>query len=175
VIIAAGVEMTSKYKGLVFDERLGGNTKKCYPLYCEYCDEEFMVKAKSSPKRRKHSCGNWATQRYTGVAWTQKSDDQIRRKVQKFNHEGYNKDQANQFYESSIEGSKKRIEGVGGAAHYKAVLPDLDFMTKNGLAVKMSDEQAQITKKAREQVVEKHIGNNKNFNRNRSNSNQTIK
>jgi len=167
--------MVMKYKGIVHDPRFGGKTKKCYPLYCEHCDEEFMVKAVSAPKRRKHTCGKYATQRCSGYAWTQKSDDQVRRKVQKFNHEGYNKDQANQFYESSIEGSKKRIEGVGGAAHYKAVLPDIDFMTKNGLAKKMSDEQAQSAKKAREQVVEKHTGNNKNFNRGRSNSNQTIK
>lgn len=167
--------MTSKYKGLVYDKRLGGKTKKCYPLFCEHCDEEFMVKASSSPKRRKHSCGKWATQRYTGIAWTQKSDDQKRRNIKKFNNLGYNKDQADQYYKSSIEGTKRRIENVGGAQHYKAVTPDLDFLTKNGLAIKMTDEQAKQAQDARKQVVEKHIGNNKKFNRSRSNSSQTIK
>lgn len=167
--------MTSKYKGLVYDKRLGGSTKKCYPLFCEHCNEEFMVKAKSSPKRRKHTCGNWATQRYTGIAWTQKSDDQIRRKVEKFNHEGYNKDQADQFYKSSIESIENRIQGVGGSAHYKAVVPDMDYMVKTGQAKPMSESQISKSESIRKDVVVKHAGNKKNFNVGRSNNSQSSK
>ena len=164
-----------KYKGIVYDSRFEGKTKKCYPLYCEHCDEEFMVKAKSSPKRRKHSCGKWATQRYTGYGWTQKSDDQVRRKVQKFNHEGYNKDQANQFYKSSIEGSENRIQGVGGAAHYKAVLPDMDYMVKTGQAKEVDSATAAKSEAVRKDLVVKHVGDKKNFNVGRSNNSQSIK
>jgi hypothetical protein len=167
--------MVMKYKGIVHDPRFGGNTKKCYPLYCEHCNEEFMVKAKSSPKRRKHSCGKWATQRYTGYGWTQKSDDQIRRRVSKFDQEGYNKDQAHKFYQSSIESSKKRIEGSGGAAHYKRVTPDMDYMVKNGLAKPMSSDQVASAEKARKEQVVKTVGNNKKFNVGRSNNSQSSK
>lgn len=167
--------MAFNYKGLVFDDRLGGKTKKCYPLYCEHCGEEFMVMAKSSPKRRRHSCGKWATQRYTGVAWTQKTDDQVRRKVQKFNEYGYNKDQAHQFYNSSIEGTKRRIEGISGASHYKAITPDMDFMVKNGIAKPMSGDEIASSEKARKDIVVKHAGNKKNFNVNRSNNTQSSK
>ena len=134
-----------------------------------------MVKAKSSPKRRKHTCGKYATQRHTGYGWTQKSDDQIRRKIRKFNHEGYNKDQAHQFYDSSIEGSKKRIEGVGGAQHYKAMEPDMDYMVKNGLAKPMSSDQIADAQKVRKEHVVKAAGNKKNFKVNRSNNTQSSK
>ena len=167
--------MTSKYKGLVYDDRLGGKTKKCYPLYCEHCDEEFMVKAKSSPKRRKHTCGKYATQRHTGYGWTQKSDDQVQRKVAKFNHEGYNKDQANQFYDSSIEGTKNRIEGVGGAQHYKTMVPDMDYMVKTGQAKPMSSDKIADAQKVRKEQVVKAVGDKKNFNVNRSNNTQSSK
>ena len=164
-----------KYKGIVHDSRFGGKTKKCYPLYCEHCDEEFMVKAVSAPKRRKHTCGKYGTQRYTGYAWTQKSDDQVRRKVDKFNNEGFNKDQAHQFYQSSIEGSKKRIEGVGGAAHYKAMVPDMDYMVKNGIAKKMTDGEYNEASKARKDLVVKHAEKGKKFSTSRSNKSQSIK
>ena len=163
-----------KYKGIVHDPRFGGKTKKCYPLYCEHCDEEFMVKAVSAPKKRKHTCGKYATQRCSGYAWTQKSDDQVRRKVQKFNDDGYNKDQAHQFYESSIEGTKRRIEGVGGASHYKAMIPDMDYMVKNGLAKKNTDAERIETVNARREVLNKSTGTKK-INTKRSNNSQSIK
>lgn len=163
-----------KYKGIVHDSRFGGKTKKCYPLYCEHCDEEFMVKAVSAPKRRKHTCGNYGTQRYTGYGWTQKSDDQVRRKVEKFNQDGYNKDQAHQFYDSAIESTKKRIEGVGGASHYKAMIPDMDYMVKNGHARKTTDAERVETVKARQEVLNKSIGTKK-VNTKRSNGSQSIK
>lgn len=166
--------MTSKYKGIVYDSRVG-RTKKCYPLYCEHCDEEFMVKAVSSPKRRKHTCGKWATQRYTGYGWTQKSDDQVRRKVQRFMHDGYDKDQAHQFYNSSIEGTKRRISGVDGAVHYKAMVPDMDFMVKTGQAKKMADNEVASAEKARKEQLLKTVGNKKDFNVGRSNNSQSSK
>ena len=166
--------MTSKYKGLVYDDRLGGKTKKCYPLYCEHCDEEFMVKAKSSPKRRKHTCGKYATQRHTGYGWTHKSDDQVRRKVEKFNQYGYNKDQAHQFYNSAIESTKKRVEGGGGATHYKAMVPDMDYMVKNGIAKKTTDAERPQVENARKEVLRRELGNRKVETKKRNNS-QTIK
>jgi hypothetical protein len=167
--------MVMKYKGIVHDPRFGGKTKKCYPLYCEHCDEEFMVKAVSAPKKRKHTCGKYATQRCSGYAWTQKSDDQVRRKVERFNHEGYNKDQADQFYKSSIEGIENRIQGVGGSAHYKAVVPDMDYMVKTGQAKPMSEPEIQKAEKVRKDLVVKHTGGKKNFNVGRSNNSQSSK
>jgi hypothetical protein len=86
-----------------------------------------------------------------------------------------NKDQAHKFYESSIERSKRAIDGTGGAAHYKPVVPDMDYMVKNGLAKKMSDDQIRESQKSRKVVVERHAGNKKNFKVTRSNNSQSSK
>ena len=92
-----------------------------------------------------------------------------------FRSEGYNKDQADQFYKSSIEGTKRRIEGVGGAQHYKAMVPDMDYMVKTGQAKPMSSDKVADAQKVRKEQVVKAAGNKKNFNVNRSNNTQSSK
>lgn len=163
-----------KYKGIVHDSRFGGKTKKCYPLYCEHCDEEFMVKAISAPKRRKHTCGNYGTQRYTGYAWTQKSDDQVRRRVRKFDTDGFNKDQGDKFLQSSVEASRRRIEGVGGASHYKAMIPDMDYHVKHGNAKPLTDSEKIQRREARKKVLTESPASKK-IDTKRSNNSQSSK
>lgn len=41
--------MATGYKGII---NKGILTKKCYSMYCEYCDVEFMIKVKSPPTRK---------------------------------------------------------------------------------------------------------------------------
>lgn len=164
--------MATGYRGIINKSIL---TKKCYSMYCEYCDVEFMIKVKSPPTRKKHTCGRWATQRCSGYAWTQKSDDTIRRKVARADNLGYDKDQAKLFYDSAIAGTKRRIEGVGGAQHYKVMTPDMDYMVANGIATKNTDIQSEKITKARKEVLEKTGKISKKINPKRSNNRQSIK
>lgn len=163
--------MATGYKGIINKDIL---TKKCYSMYCEYCDIEFMIKVKSPPTRKKHTCGKWATQRCSGYSWVQKSDDQKRRRVSKFNQFGYNKDQARQFYDGSIEHTKKRIEGVGAASHYTPMHPDMDYMVNNGLATRDTDEVTRVKKKVSKENTLAATNEGKKINTKRSNNSQTI-
>jgi len=134
-----------------------------------------MVRSVLQPNRRKHSCGSWAKPRYTGVGDIYKSDDKIARKVYRYGVDGMNKDQAEKFYQTSIQGSKDRINGVGGAAHYTPMVPDMDFMVKHGIAKPISSDKAEQKKKIQKDLVNSTGGNSKKFNSRRSNSSQTIK
>jgi len=156
-------------------KRYSNKAKKFFFLWCEQCQEEMMVRSVLQPNRRKHSCGSWAKPRYTGVGDIYKSDDKIARKVYRYGVDGMNKDQAEKFYQTSIQGSKDRISGVGGAAHYTPMVPDMDFMVKHGIAKPISSDKAEQKKKIQKDLVNSTGGNSKKFNSRRSNSSQTIK
>ena len=79
------------------------------------------------------------------------------------------------LFRSSIEGTKRRIEGVGGAQHYKAMVPDMDYMVKTGQAKPMSSDQISSAEKVRKEQVVKVVGDKKNFNIDRSNNTQSSK
>lgn len=156
-------------------KRYSNKAKKFFFLWCEKCQEEMMVRAVLQPNRRKHSCGSWAKPRYTGVGDIYKSDDKVARKVYRYGVDGMTKDQAEKFYETSIQGSKDRINGVGGAAHYTAMVPDMDYMVKNGIAKPISSDKAQQKDKIRKDLVNSTGGASKKFNPKRSNPSQSIK
>jgi hypothetical protein len=145
-------------------------------MLCNNCGKHGYSLAKKNGEPRKKQCpecGEQMVQHFNLLV--KKDESQIRRKVQRFTHYGMDKDQAQAFYDTSIEGSKKRIEGQGGASHYKAMVPDMDYMVKNGHAKPMSDTEVRQAEKARKDVVEKHIGNKKNFKVTRSNNSQSSK
>lgn len=145
-------------------------------MVCNNCGKHGYSLAKKDGKPRKKKCpecGEQMVQHFNLLV--KKDESQIRRKVEKFNQYGMDKDQAHAFYNSSIEGSKKRIEGQGGASHYKAMVPDMDYMVKHGHAKPMSDTEFRQAEKARKDVVEKHIGNKKNFKITKSNNSQSSK
>jgi hypothetical protein len=163
VIIAAGVEM----------KRYSNRAKKFFFLWCEQCQEEMMVRSVLQPNRRKHSCGSWAKPRYTGVGDIYKSDDKIARKVFNYGVDGMNKDQAEKFYQTSIESAKQRIDGVGGAGHYTPMVPDMDYMVKTGQAKKVSDADAAKRVQIQKELVTSTAGNKK-INPKRSNNKQSF-
>jgi hypothetical protein len=101
-------------------------------------------------------------------------DSSKRRKWDKYANEGMSKEQADKFYETSIEGSKRRIDGVGGVSHYKAVVPDMDYHVKMGNARKLSDSEHKERQKNRKELVTKAI-DGKKIDINRSNNTQSIK
>ena len=144
-------------------------------LYCEKCDDFELHKVKI--KLRKKFCKKCDTEliHRHDLVYTQRDDSSKRRKWAKYAHEGMDKDQAHKFYETSIEGSKRRIEGTGGATHYKAMEPDMDYMVKNGFAKLVTGDEAKNLKSARKDAVVKTVGNRKNFNPNRSNKSQSSK
>ena len=145
-------------------------------MICNNCGKHgySLAKKNGEPRKKKcPECGEQMVQHFNLLV--KKDESQLNRMVQRYNHYGMDKDQAHKFYESSIDRSKRAIEGTGGATHYKPVVPDMDYMVKNGIAKKMSDEQVREAQKARKAVVEKHIGNKKNFKINKSNNTQSSK
>jgi hypothetical protein len=144
-------------------------------MICNNCGKHSYSLAKKNGEPRKKDCpecGEQMVQHFTILV--KKDESQIRRKVQRFNHYGMDKQQAEAFYKTSIDRSKRTIEGVGGAAHYTPMRPDMDYMVKNGVAKPANESE--IAEKQRKvnsevgKVVEK-----KKIKLNRSNNNQTIK
>jgi ribosomal protein L37E len=145
-------------------------------MICNNCGKHSYSLAKKNGEPRKKKCpecGEHMVQHFTILV--KKDESQLNRMVQRYNHYGMDKDQAHKFYESSLDRSKRAIEGTGGATHYKPVVPDMDYMVKNGIAKKMSDDQVRESQKTRKAVVEKHIGNKKNFKITKSNNTQSSK
>jgi hypothetical protein len=84
------------------------------------------------------------------------------------------KDQAEAFYKTSIERSKRAIEGIGGASHYAPVHPDMDYMVKSGIAKPANESE--VSKKQQKVTSEvAKIVEHKKIKISRSNNNQTIK
>jgi ribosomal protein L37E len=143
-------------------------------MICNNCGKHGYSLAKKNGEPRKKmcpECGEQMVQHFSILV--KKDESQIRRKVERYNREGMDKDQAHAFYNTSIEGSKNRIEGIGGSSHYKKVVPDIDYLHKTGQITKMSDTEVAQKSEARKQVVRKHVG--KKFNPGRSNNSQSSK
>jgi hypothetical protein len=145
---------------------------ECVP--CGMWGNFTRTKTGKLPREKCYSCGEKLTERIR-APHAKKDEAQVRRAVSRVSHEGFNKEQSEAFYQTSIEGSNRRINGVGGASHYRPMVPDMDFMVKNGVAKPMDGEKAQNAEKARREQVVKHVGNKKNFKVGRSNNTQSIK
>jgi hypothetical protein len=158
------------------DKKLEAQNKKLN-MVCPACGKHATTSSKKNGEPRKKKCPACGTtmERYLDGVLIKKDASQVKRKVERYNHYGMDKDQAHAFYETSIEGSKRRIQGVGGASHYKAMVPDMDYMVKTGQATKMSDEDTRKARKARKEAVVKQVENSKNFDPKRSNGSQSIK
>ena len=145
-------------------------------MICNNCGKHGYSLAKKNGKPRKKKCPECGEQMVQHFSILVKKDEsQIRRKVERFNHYGMDKDQAHAFYNTSLDRSKRAIEGVGGASHYKAVTPDMDYMVKTGQAKPMSDTEVRQAEQIRKDTVVRHVGNKKKFNVNRSNNSQSSK
>lgn len=157
-------------------ERDGRWHSKLHPVHCECCGKHDYVAKKKDGFPRKKKCPDCGEYFVASIGIHVKADEsQIRRKVEKYARDGMSKSQAKDFYETSIDRSRRTISGTGGASHYKAMVPDMDYMVKTGQAKPMNDKEIAEATKARKQVVEKHIGNKKNFKVTRSNNSQSSK
>lgn len=174
-VIYEGSRMLSPKEVEAYDKGLE-ERNKYLNMVCPSCNQvgETTAKKNGEPRKKKcPDCGEDMVRRFNILV--KKDSSQIKRKIEKYNHEGMDKDMAHKFYESSIEGSKKRIEGGGGASHYKAVVPDMDYMIKTGQATKMSDSDVASSQKSRKEMVVKHTQNNKSFKATKSNNSQSSK
>jgi len=145
-------------------------------MICNNCGKHGYSLAKKNGEPRKKmcpECGEQMVQHFSILV--KKDESQVRRKTERYNHYGMDKDQAESFYKTSLERSQRAIDGVGGASHYKAVTPDMDYMVKNGLAKPMSDTEVRKAQEARKDMVVKHVGNKKKFKVGRSNNSQSSK
>jgi hypothetical protein len=145
-------------------------------MICNNCGKHGYSLAKKNGEPRKKSCPECGEQMVQHFSILVKKDEsQVKRKVERFNHYGMDKDQAEAFYKTSLDRSNRAINGVGGASHYKAVTPDMDYMVKTGQAKPMSDAEVRQSEQVRKDTLVKHVGNKKKFNVNRSNNSQSSK
>jgi len=140
-------------------------------LYCSKCDLFEMHKFKKVFRKKKCKTCKTELVHRPDTVYSQRDESQKSRKWTKYGREGMDKDQATKFYETSIDRSKRAINGVGGASHYTPVVPNMEYMVKHGHAKPTQDVAAkerlsrEISKKAFEQ---------KKLDPNKSNNNQSI-
>ena len=145
-------------------------------MLCNNCGKHGYSLAKKNGEPRKKQCPECGEQMVQNFSILVKKDEsQIRRKVQRFNHYGMDKDQAEAFYKTSIDRSKRAIDGVGGASHYTPMVPDMDYMVKHGIAKPADTSEVAKQQKAVTAEVAKVVEKRKSVNINRSNNSQTIK
>jgi len=145
-------------------------------MLCNNCGKHgySLAKKNGEPRKKKcPECGEQMVQHFSILV--KKDESQIRRKVQRFNHYGMDKDQAHAFYNTAIESSKKRMDGLGAASHYTPMVPDMDYMVKNGIAKPTDTSEISKQQKAVTTEVAKVVEKRKSVNIKRSNSSQTIK
>lgn len=145
-------------------------------MLCNNCGKHGYSLAKKNGEPRKKQCpecGEQMVQHFNLLV--KKDESQLNRMVRNYEHYGMNKNQAEAFYKTSLDRSQRAIDGVGGASHYKAVMPDMDYMVKTGQAKPMTDTEVRESQQVRKDAVVKHVGNKKKFNVNRSNNSQSSK
>jgi hypothetical protein len=144
-------------------------------MICNNCGKHGYSLAKKNGEPRKKECPECGEQMVQHFSILVKKDEsQIRRKVQRFNHYGMDKDQAEAFYKTSIDRSKRAIDGVGGASHYTPMHPDMDYMVKNGIAKPTNESEVADKQRKINSEVGKVV-DHKKIKLNRSNNKQTIK
>ena len=144
-------------------------------MICNNCGKHGYSLAKKNGEPRKKQCPECGEQMVQHFSILVKKDEsQVRRKVQRFNHYGMDKQQAEAFYKTSIERSTRAIDGIGGASHYTPMHPDMDYMVKSGVA--KPTNESEISKKQQKVTSEvAKVVEHRKVKISRSNNNQTIK
>tara|TARA_R110000868_G_scaffold13711_3_gene63571 strand:- start:1336 stop:1782 length:447 start_codon:yes stop_codon:yes gene_type:complete len=147
-------------------------------LWCETCQEEegYFYRSENTPTKRRHKkCGGYATQRFDErAAYKMLDESQKRRKWVKYEHEGMTKSDGDAFLKTSIAASKNRMESGNTSTHYTPMVPNMDYMVKNGLAKPITDEKNAEKLKVTKEVLTKVTKDGKKINLNRTNKRQTI-
>ena len=116
-----------------------------YPFYCEACECAWSVKSpmsKPAQRRKCPECGKMRKRvwdnppglKFIGDGWYVTDA-----RKEKFLKEGYDKENAEEFYSESIKSSKKRMKS--GGQHYTSVKPNYEWMEKEGLVKKVSEAE----------------------------------
>jgi len=174
-VIYEGKRKLSPEEVLAYDKEKEDRAKDI-TMICNNCGKHGYSLAKKNGKPRKKKCPECGEQMVQHFSILVKKDEsQIRRKVQRFNHYGMDKDQAHAFYNTAIESSKKRMDGLGAASHYTPMVPDMDYMVKHGIAKPTDTSELSKQQKTVTTEVAKVVEKRKSVNIKRSNSSQTIK
>ena len=174
-VIYEGKRKLSPEEVLAYDKEKEDRAKDI-TMICNNCGKHGYSLAKKNGKPRKKKCPECGEQMVQHFSILVKKDEsQIRRKVQRFNHYGMDKDQAHAFYNTAIDRSKRAIDGVGGASHYAPVVPDMDYMVKHGIAKPADTSEISKQQKVVTTEVAKVVEKRKSVNINKSNNLQTIK
>jgi len=93
-----------------------------YEFDCHDCELSFEREGKMSnpPKRKKcPKCGKFCKRVFspTFVHFKGRGWDTTEQRIENFQRDGYQKENAERFYKDAIEGSKKRMKS--GGEHYK--------------------------------------------------------
>lgn len=120
-----------------------------YQFKCDKCEHKFeeRIHLDGSDPPEHYVCPECGNEKAPREYWTEDSMpggfmkgvcDRKMREMKRFNVEGYNKQQAENFYKESIEASKERMKT--GGQHYKEVMPDLKHHLKHGM-IKINDDK----------------------------------
>lgn len=131
-----------------------------YKIACSSCEIFWEVEASMAkpPKRRRcPECNVWCPRVFTvpAIRFLGTGFYTNRSRAEKFNRDGFDRVQAEEFYKSSIEHSKERVKT--GYQHYSKITPNIENMTKSGMIKKVDSEKAEVKKqKMREMTIESH-------------------
>lgn len=120
-----------------------------YQFYCDKCDSVFdeliHLNGKKPPTRRKCSeCSKFA-KRFYNVEMSVRVGgvtEKTKRVGREFAENGFNKQQAHEFYETHINASKKRVQT--GFQHYKVYEPDFKVLEQQGTARRTNKREEKI-------------------------------
>ena len=130
-----------------------------YPFYCETCKNAWSAKApisKPAQRRKCSECGKMCKRtwenppglKFIGEGWYVTDA-----RKERFQKEGYDKENAKEFYEENIKSSKRRMKS--GGEHYTPMKPNLPWMEEKGLVKKVSNKKGkQKMKRARKLTQE---------------------
>tara|TARA_Y100000310_G_C20388659_1_gene671691 strand:- start:263 stop:721 length:459 start_codon:yes stop_codon:yes gene_type:complete len=132
-----------------------------YPFYCETCEFAWSVKApmaKPAQRRKCPECGKmrkraWDSPpglKFIGDGWYV-----TEARKEKFRKDGYDKENAEEFYAENIDASKRRMKS--GGEHYTPMSPNYEWLEKKGQVKKVPLKEAKRKmKKARKLTQESY-------------------
>ncbi len=120
-----------------------------YQFYCEKCDNVFdemvHLNGKKPPSRRKCPECNKFAKRFYNVEISARVGgvtEKTKRMGREFIEKGFNKQQANEFYNTHIDLSKQRQKT--GWQHYKAYDPNFKVLEQQGVVKKTKNREQKI-------------------------------
>lgn len=121
-----------------------------YQFSCSSCEIEWDKKGSMSKPPRKDSCPECGEKRdrvftapglsFRGTGWMTNQS-----RGEKFARDGYDKQEAHEFYRTAMRDSKKRMES--GEQHYTPMKPNYEVLEKQKLVKKIDNQKLKEKRK----------------------------